>query len=134
MTDRPRHNGAISWVAGHSPDPKLERAVAGYLAPAPRPSLRLPEGMTRVQQSLIALVRLYQRRLSPRLGRTCIFEPSCSDYATLAIAYNGVVTGTSDALRRWVRCRPSSTGGIDYPRGCDVSDREHRPGLHEQDS
>lgn len=126
-------NKPVTWVAGAPPSHDLEHVVADYLAPEPRPSLRLPEDMGLVRRALIAFIRLYQRRWSARLGRTCIFEPSCSDYAILAIVYSGPVVGTYLAVRRWVRCRPGSVGGIDYPRGSDVSDREHWTSLHEQD-
>jgi putative membrane protein insertion efficiency factor len=112
----------VTWVAGTQPDLALGRQVTEHLGEARRErcSHPLPARMTWVQRSIIRLVRGYQRRLSARVARTCIYEPSCSDYAVLTVAYNGVCIGAYDALRRWVRCRPSLTGGVDYPRGCGL--------------
>jgi uncharacterized protein len=69
-------------------------------------TMPLPPRLTWAQRSLIRLLRGYQRCLSARLARTCIYEPSCSDYAVPTIAYNGALVDAYDALRRWVRCRP----------------------------
>lgn len=110
----------IKWVAGAVPGPELVGEIVDHLTQREPALMSLPEQLTRSQRGLIALLRLYQRHLSSRLQRTCIFEPSCSEFAVLAIAYNGALVGTRDALRRWVRCRPSSIGGVDYPRGCDI--------------
>jgi putative membrane protein insertion efficiency factor len=116
----PRPN--ITWVSGRQPDAGLEHEAEEYLrdAQCPRHSLSLPSRLTRTQRGVIRLLYGYQRRISPHLARTCIYQPSCSDYAILTVAYNGTLAGTFDALRRWTRCRPSSPGGVDYPRGCDV--------------
>lgn len=112
----------MRWVAGSRPDATLQRHVTEYLSYArdERRPASLPPRLTWAQRRLIGLLRRYQTHLSGRLGRTCIYEPSCSDYAILTVAYNGTITGTFDALRRWVRCRPSSKGGVDYPRGCRI--------------
>jgi putative membrane protein insertion efficiency factor len=111
----------IRWIRAQSQEDPT-RDETDYLARTglERPELALPTSLSAQQRALVALLLLYQRRLSGRLARTCIFEPSCSDYAILTIAHNGVLRGSYDALRRWVRCRPRSDGGIDYPRGCDV--------------
>lgn len=112
----------LAWIVGVG-DAALEREVAELLATArcaERRSPPLPPGLTRIQRGSIAALRFYQRSLSERLARTCIYEPSCSEYAVLAIAYDGTLIGVGEALRRWVRCRPGYRGGIDYPKGCDV--------------
>jgi putative membrane protein insertion efficiency factor len=110
----------IKWVAGAVPGPELVREIVDHLTRRESVPTTLPEHLNRSQRGLIVILRLYQHHLSASLHRTCIFEPSCSEFAVLAIAYNGALVGTYDALRRWVRCRPSSRGGVDYPRGCDV--------------
>ncbi|MHB8354609.1 MAG: membrane protein insertion efficiency factor YidD [Burkholderiales bacterium] len=59
------------------------------------------------------LIRAYQLGLSPLLGRSCRFEPSCSHYASEAIGRHGVVHGGSMALKRLCRCHPWHPGGYD---------------------
>ena len=60
---------------------------------------------------LVALVRGYQRLISPLLGAHCRFEPSCSHYAVDAIEVHGSVKGTLLAGWRILRCNPLSKGG-----------------------
>lgn len=64
---------------------------------------------------LIGLVRLYQVTLGGALGGQCRFEPSCSNYAIIALREKGAVHGTALALWRVVRCGPWSRGGVEYP-------------------
>jgi uncharacterized protein len=59
------------------------------------------------------LVRLYQLTLSPFLGGSCRFVPSCSVYAHEAIVTHGAVRGTWLALRRLARCHPLGQAGLD---------------------
>ncbi|HEY8011189.1 MAG TPA: membrane protein insertion efficiency factor YidD [Rudaea sp.] len=66
--------------------------------------------MTRL---LLALLRLYQRLLSPLLGSRCRFHPSCSSYARVAVARFGAARGGLLAAWRLARCHPFSAGGID---------------------
>ena len=62
---------------------------------------------------LIGLIRVYRWTLSPLLGPSCRFEPSCSAYAEQAIRRHGPWRGGWLALRRLGRCQPFSRGGID---------------------
>jgi uncharacterized protein len=71
--------------------------------------------MTRI---LLGLLALYQRWLSPALhalggGGGCRFVPSCSEYATIAIATHGPVRGSGLAIWRLLRCHPFCRGGLD---------------------
>ena len=59
------------------------------------------------------LIRLYQWTLSPLLGPTCRFYPTCSHYALKAIDQHGVVRGAWLSLRRIGRCHPWHAGGFD---------------------
>ena len=61
----------------------------------------------------IALIRLYQRWLSPLLGQNCRFHPSCSQYAIDALRAHGVFIGLAYAAWRILRCQPFSKGGYD---------------------
>ncbi len=62
---------------------------------------------------LIALLRFYQRFLSPLLGQRCRFYPSCSAYAVDAIARHGAARGSYMAVCRVSRCHPGCEGGHD---------------------
>ena len=66
--------------------------------------------MTRV---LILLVAAYRYALSPMLGRSCRFHPSCSEYAQEALERHGALRGVWLALRRIGRCHPWHRGGYD---------------------
>jgi putative membrane protein insertion efficiency factor len=67
-----------------------------------------------VQRGIIALVRFYQRTAPLSLRTTCRHEPSCSQYAILAIEKHGVALGLARSLRRVWSCREPN-GGVDYP-------------------
>jgi len=63
---------------------------------------------------LIGLVRGYQLVVSPYLGPTCRYYPSCSSYAIEALRVHGAFKGTWLAVRRLGRCHPWSPGGVDH--------------------
>ena len=63
--------------------------------------------------ALKALVRGYQLLLSPWLGASCRFEPTCSAYALAALDAHGAAAGSYLALRRLARCQPFCAGGCD---------------------
>ncbi len=66
-----------------------------------------------IGRSLIALVELYRRFVSPMFAPTCRFYPSCSEFAVDAIRSHGAARGVFLALRRIGRCHPWSPGGPD---------------------
>ncbi len=63
----------------------------------------------------IFLVRCYQRFLSPLLGASCRFQPTCSHYMIAAIEKYGVVQGILRGTWRILRCHPFCRGGFDPP-------------------
>lgn len=63
----------------------------------------------------IFLIRCYQVGISPLLGRSCRFVPSCSHYAIAVIRADGVWRGGLRAARRILRCHPFNPGGYDPP-------------------
>jgi len=66
--------------------------------------------MTRL---LLAMIRCYQRFVSPLLPRTCRFQPTCSEYAAQALRRYGAWRGLLLAAARLLRCHPFSPGGYD---------------------
>jgi putative membrane protein insertion efficiency factor len=62
---------------------------------------------------LLVLIRIYRWVLSPLLGPSCRFEPSCSVYAEEAIGRHGAARGGWLTIRRLARCHPFCRGGID---------------------
>lgn len=63
---------------------------------------------------IIALpVRAYRLILSPWLGQSCRFLPTCSQYALEALEHHGAVHGSWLAARRILRCRPGGGHGYD---------------------
>lgn len=61
----------------------------------------------------LILIRAYQLTLSPLLGQRCRYHPTCSAYASEAIAKYGFLRGTALGMRRLLRCHPFHEGGID---------------------
>lgn len=62
---------------------------------------------------LLASIRFYQAAVSPVLPPACRYDPSCSEYARLAIERYGAGRGTWLALRRLGRCHPFGGSGWD---------------------
>lgn len=66
-----------------------------------------------MKRLLTQLIRGYQLAISPLLGVSCRFHPTCSEYAREAIMQYGVARGVWLAGRRLLRCHPWHPGGID---------------------
>ncbi len=62
---------------------------------------------------VIAVIKSYQRFISPLLGNNCRFNPSCSFYAIEAINRFGVIKGSWLASKRILKCHPLNAGGED---------------------
>lgn len=73
------------------------------------------------QRALILLVRGYRLFLSPWLGSSCRFEPTCSVYALEALQRHGAAAGTYLATARVARCHPWCQGGFDPVPACPPS-------------
>jgi hypothetical protein len=66
-----------------------------------------------IRHLLIGLVRFYRFALSPWLGSSCRFEPTCSAYALEALTVHGAGGGSALVLGRLARCHPWCAGGLD---------------------
>ncbi|MDR0776231.1 MAG: membrane protein insertion efficiency factor YidD [Azonexus sp.] len=62
---------------------------------------------------LIGLIRVYQYAISPFLGRSCRYVPSCSEYTAEAVGKYGAVKGSWLGAKRICRCHPWHPGGYD---------------------
>lgn len=65
------------------------------------------------QRALIGVVKFYRLMLSPWLGSSCRFEPTCSAYALAALESHGAAMGAALSARRLLRCHPWCAGGCD---------------------
>ena len=77
----------------------------------------------------LALIRFYQRCISPYTPAHCRFYPTCSSYAFQAISRFGVLRGGFLAFKRILRCNPLFPGGYD-PVPEEFSLFSRRPGPH----
>jgi putative membrane protein insertion efficiency factor len=70
--------------------------------------------LTRSLSALLTwLLRGYQWLISPWLGPSCRYQPSCSGYAIEAIDRHGAMRGSWLTLRRLSRCHPMGGSGYD---------------------
>lgn len=65
------------------------------------------------QQTLIGCVRGYRLFLSPWLGASCRFYPTCSAYSIEALERHGALWGSGLTAYRILRCNPWCQGGHD---------------------
>jgi len=62
---------------------------------------------------LLFLISFYRKFLSPLLGPSCRFTPTCSAYGYEAISRHGALKGGWLTFKRLLRCNPFT------PCGCD---------------
>lgn len=61
----------------------------------------------------IGLIKAYQYIISPLLGPTCRFEPSCSQYGVDAFKKHGLFKGMHLTIKRISKCHPWGGHGHD---------------------
>jgi uncharacterized protein len=91
--------------------------------------------MSARERVVSALHRAYKYAVSPLLHAmgdmtgACRFQPTCSEYAAIAVSEYGIVRGGWMAFYRLLRCQPLCKGGFDPV----VSNpRKHRHDSHAQ--
>ena len=62
---------------------------------------------------LIIPIKGYRLILSPILGPSCRFQPTCSSYALEALEKHGLIRGTWLTIKRLAKCHPWGDYGID---------------------
>lgn len=66
-----------------------------------------------MKKIIIFIIEIYQKNISPLLGKKCKFYPTCSEYTKQAVEKYGVVIGLYKGIKRILRCNPFSKGGYD---------------------
>ncbi len=105
--------------ASHSPTPGKARVLPIVITSVPGADSGMRFWFRRVIQlsgvAAIGMVQLYQYLISPLLGRTCRFYPSCSQYFILSVQKFGLLRALWKGTCRICRCHPWNSGGYDPP-------------------
>ena len=62
---------------------------------------------------LIKLIKLYKYLISPLIGPSCRYLPTCSEYSIEALKTYGFVKGLLLSLKRIMSCHPLGNSGFD---------------------
>ncbi len=62
---------------------------------------------------LILLIRIYQYTLSPFIGQSCRYHPTCSAYGVEALKKHGARKGGWLTIKRLASCHPWGGSGYD---------------------
>jgi conserved hypothetical protein YidD len=62
---------------------------------------------------LIKFIKGYKILISPLLGHSCRYLPTCSEYSIEALKKFGLIKGTFLSIKRILSCHPWSKGGFD---------------------
>jgi putative membrane protein insertion efficiency factor len=58
-------------------------------------------------------IKIYQKLISPFIGSSCRFTPTCSHYAIEVIDKFGIIKGTLLSIKRILKCNPFGSSGYD---------------------
>jgi uncharacterized protein len=84
------------------------RAVAGPVDAG-------PARLSAVSRFALRFIETYQAQVSHRLGTSCRFEPTCSEYGRQAYLNHGFFTATRMTVGRLRRCRGGAGPAIVDP-------------------
>jgi hypothetical protein len=59
------------------------------------------------------MLKFYRKYISPLKPSSCIYIPTCSEYAVQAVEKYGTLKGGWLAVKRVLRCNPFFKGGHD---------------------
>ena len=62
---------------------------------------------------IIKLIKIYKYLISPLIGNTCRYLPTCSEYCIDALREFGLLKGIFLSIKRIFSCHPWSKGGFD---------------------
>lgn len=80
---------------------------------------RASDSETKMNGMIGVLLAIYKLAISPALHLAagtpggCRFQPTCSEYAAIALAEHGLFRGGAMAMARLMRCHPLHKGGYD---------------------
>ena len=81
---------------------------------------------------LILIIKIYQFLISPFLGSSCRFLPTCSEYFIEALQQHGLIKGLVLGTNRILKCHPfkilGGTHGIDFVPIPKVDKKENKNG------
>ena len=62
---------------------------------------------------LIRFIKIYKYLISPLIGPSCRYLPTCSDYSIEALKTYGLLKGLTLSLKRIMSCHPWGNSGFD---------------------
>jgi putative membrane protein insertion efficiency factor len=62
---------------------------------------------------LIKIIKIYKFLISPLLGNSCRYLPTCSEYSIDALKTYGFLRGVFLSIKRILSCHPWGNGGFD---------------------
>ena len=62
---------------------------------------------------LIKIIEMYKYFLSPLIGHSCRYLPTCSEYSIEALETHGLIKGIFISLKRILSCHPWGNSGHD---------------------
>ncbi|MFC0524986.1 membrane protein insertion efficiency factor YidD [Pontibacillus salicampi] len=66
-----------------------------------------------MKRFFLAIIRFYQKGISPMTPPSCRFYPTCSQYGMEAIERHGATKGAWLTIKRISKCHPLHPGGFD---------------------
>ena len=69
--------------------------------------------MNYISRFFIALIKFYQKFISPITPATCRYQPTCSHYSKEALQKHGLLKGGKMAIKRILSCHPWGGKGYD---------------------
>jgi len=68
-----------------------------------------------MRRLIVKLIKGYSWLISPLMGQSCRFHPSCSAYSARVVSEHGVIKGLYYSLRRILKCHPWYKGDFVDP-------------------
>ena len=62
---------------------------------------------------IIKFIKIYKFLISPLLGNSCRYLPTCSEYSIDALKTYGFFKGVFLSIKRILSCHPWGSGGFD---------------------
>ena len=62
---------------------------------------------------LIKFIKIYKYLVSPMIGPSCRYQPTCSDYSIEALKTYGFIKGLLLSFKRIMSCHPWGNSGFD---------------------